>query len=176
MPEHRTQQANGAATHVFDILPNVSVHPGTGSVLWRKTSGIRTQPGKLRVPDAEQAQAVYRPLFEEVWGAGSFDIGFPRDPAEICATPGGAPVFHGSTTPLPLSANDRTRANIVYDHWAQSIDAYEQSAQVSAFSSKFDAFLAGKYKLTADEMAVFKLFDCEGKFNSCHLTGRGTHQ
>ena len=25
--------------------------------------------------------------------------------------------------------------------------------QVSAFSSKFDAFLAGKYKLTADEMA-----------------------
>ena len=152
---------------------------------------------QLRVPDAEQAQsppvdpvemgfpdtacvafrlsqAVYRPLFEQVWGAGSLDIGFPRDTAGICATPGEAAVFHGSATPVPLSAPDRTRANTIYDHWAQSIDAYEQSVQVSAFSSKFDAFLAGKYKLTADEMAGLKLFDGKGNCNSCHLDGRGT--
>jgi cytochrome c peroxidase len=45
---------------------------------------------------------------------------------------------------------------------------------VSAFSSKFDAFLAGKYKLTADEMAGFELFNGEGNCNSCHLDGRGT--
>ncbi len=151
----------------------------------------------LRIPDAEQAQsppvdtlemgfpdtaciafrlshAVYRPLFEEVWGKGSFDINFPHETARICATPGGAAVFGGSTTPIPLSATDRTRANTVYDHWAQSIDSYEQSVQVSAFSSKFDAFLAGKYKLTADEMAGFKLFDGKGNCNSCHLDGRGT--
>jgi cytochrome c peroxidase len=152
---------------------------------------------KLRVPDAEQAQsppvdpvemgfpdtaciafrlsqAVYRPLFEAVWGAGSLNIGFPHNTAEICATPGGAAVFHGSATPLPLDAADRTRANTVYDRWAQSIDSYEQSVQVSAFSSKFDAFLAGKYTLTADEMAGFKLFDGKGNCNSCHLDGRGT--
>ena len=152
---------------------------------------------KLRVPDAEQAQgppvdtqemglpdtaciafrlsqAVYRPLFEEVWGKGSFEISFPHETAQICATPGGAAVFGGSTTPIPLSAADRTRANTVYDRWAQSIDAYEQSAQVSAFSSKFDAFLAGKYRLTPEEMAGFKLFDGKGNCNSCHLDGRGT--
>ncbi len=152
---------------------------------------------KLRVPDADQAQGppvdhlemgfpdtacvafrlsqtVYRPLFEQVWGAGSFDIGFPHDTAEICATPGGAAAFHGSTTPVPLSATDRTRANTVYDRWAQSIDSYEQSVQVSAFSSKFDAFLAGKYTLTADEAAGLKLFDGKGNCNSCHLDGRGT--
>src|SRR6266849_6517712 len=151
----------------------------------------------LRNADAEQAQhppvdtqemgfpdtacvafrlshAVYRPLFEEVWGKGSFDINFPPNTEEICATPGGAAVFGGSATPMPLSASDRTRANTVYDHWAQSIDSYEQSVQVSAFSSKFDAFLAGKYKLTADEMAGFKLFDGKGNCNSCHLDGRGT--
>jgi len=46
--------------------------------------------------------------------------------------------------------------------------------QVSAFSSKFDAFLAGKYKLTADEMAGFQLFNGKGNCNSCHLDGRGT--
>jgi cytochrome c peroxidase len=151
----------------------------------------------LRVPDAEQAQgppvdtqemgfpdtacvafqlsqAVYRPLFEEVWGKGSLEINFPHETAQICATPGGAAVFGGSTTPIPLSATDRTRANTVYDRWAQSIDAYEQSAQVSTFSSKFDAFLAGKYKLTRAEMAGFKLFDGKGNCNSCHLDGRGT--
>lgn len=152
---------------------------------------------KLRIPDAEQAQgppvdtqemgfpdtaciafrlsqAVYRPLFEELWGEGSFDIKFPRETERICATPGGAAVFGGNTTPVPLSAADRTRVNTVYDRWAQSIDSYEQSVQVSAFSSKFDAFLAGKYKFTADEMAGYKLFDGKGNCNSCHLDGRGT--
>ena len=151
----------------------------------------------LRVPDAEQAQgppvdtqemgfpdtacvafrlaqAVYRPLFEEVWGKGSLDINFPHETEQICATPGGAAVFGGSTTPIPLSAADRTRANTVYDRWAQSIDSFEQSVQVSAFSSKFDAFLAGKYKLTPAEMAGFRLFDGRGNCNSCHLDGRGT--
>jgi cytochrome c peroxidase len=153
---------------------------------------------KLRVPDAEQAQgppvdrlemgfpdtacvsfrlsaAVYRPLFEEVWGKGSFDIKFPDKTEKICETPGGAAVFKGSTTPVPLSPEDRTRANEVYDHWAQSVDSFEQSVQVSAFSSKFDAFLAGKYTMTSDEMAGYKLFDGKGNCNSCHLDGRGTN-
>jgi len=152
---------------------------------------------RLRIPDAEQAQgppvdtqemalpdtvciafrlsqAVYRPLFEEVWGEGSFDIKFPREAEHICATPGGATVFGGNSTPVPLSTGDRTRANIVYDRWAQSLDSFEQSVQVSAFSSKFDAFLAGKYTLTPDEMEGFKLFNGKGNCNSCHLDGRGT--
>jgi cytochrome c peroxidase len=152
----------------------------------------------LRVPDAQQAQgppvdtqemglpdtacvafrlsrAVYKPLFEEVWGKGSFDIKFPPDIEEICETPGGAAVFGGSTTPVHLSPGDRSRANTVYDHWAQSIDSYEQSVQVSAFSSKFDAFLAGKYTMTADEMAGFQLFNGKGNCNSCHVDGRGTN-
>ena len=152
---------------------------------------------KLRVPDAEQAQgppvdtqemgfpdtaciafrlsqAAYRPLFEEIWGQGSLDIKFPRETERICATPGGAAVFGGNTTPIPLSPADRTRANVVYDRWAQSVDSFEQSIQVSAFSSKFDAFLAGNYKFTADEMAGFQLFNGKGNCNSCHLDGRGT--
>src|SRR5207244_13282641 len=120
------------------------------------------------------SQAVYRPLFEEVWGKGSFAISFPPNTAEICATPGGAAVFGGSDTPIALSPGDRTHANTVYDHWGQSIDAYEQSVQVSAFSSKFDAFLAGKYTFTANEMAGYKLFDGKGNCNSCHLDARST--
>jgi cytochrome c peroxidase len=152
---------------------------------------------KLRIPDAEQAQgppvdhlemgfsdtaciafrlsaAEYRPLFDEIWGEGSLDIEFPPDTEKTCNTPGGAAVFQGSATPVALSPEDRTRANTVYDRWAQSIDSFEQSIQVSAFSSKFDAFLGGKYKLTPDERAGYKLFNGKGNCNSCHLDGRGT--
>jgi cytochrome c peroxidase len=151
----------------------------------------------LRNPDAEQAQgppvdtqemgnpdtacitfklsrAQYRPLFELVWGKGSFDINFPPDTAQICATPGGAAVFGGDIQPVKLTAVDRVRSNEVYNHWGQSLDAYEQSVQVSAFSSKFDAFLAGKAKLTPTERAGYDLFRGKANCNSCHLDGRGT--
>jgi len=83
-------------------------------------------------------------------------------------------VFGGSATPVRLSPADRAKADNVYDHWGQSISFLERSAAVSAFSSKFDAFLAGKYTLSADEMAGYDLFRGKGNCNSCHLDGRGT--
>ena len=153
----------------------------------------------LRSADAEQAQhppvdtqemgnpdtacivyklskAIYRPLFEEIWGAGSFAIDFPEDAARVCATPGGAAIFGTNNTPLRLSTQDRLRSNEVYNHWAQSLDAYEQSVGVSAFSSKFDASLAPghPYTLTAKEKAGYELFRGKANCNSCHLDGTGT--
>src|ERR1035438_3325444 len=91
------------------------------------------------------SQAPYRPLFEQIWGSGSFDISWPPSTGTICATPAGASILGGGATPVPLSSGDRTRANQVYDHWGQSISSYEASSNVSAFSSKFDAFLKGNY-------------------------------
>ena len=164
----------------------------------------------LGSPDAEQAQhppvdtqehalpdtaciafrlttAVYRPLFETVWGAGSLNIAFPLNTETICDTPGGASIFGTSATPIALSPADRTIANNVFDHWGNSLDQYEASPDVSAFSSKFDAFLLaestatskggskkGTVTLTADEMAGLALFDGKGNCNSCHVDGRGT--
>jgi cytochrome c peroxidase len=151
----------------------------------------------LRSPDAQQAQgppvdtqemgfpdtacvayrlkqSVYRPLFELVWGAGSLDIHFPGNTEAICATPGGAAAFGGDTTPVRLNREGRLKANEAYNHWAQSISAYEQSVQVSSFTSKFDAMLAGTYTFTADEMAGYNLFKGKGNCNSCHVDGRGT--
>src|SRR5437660_10703815 len=86
----------------------------------------------LRSPDAQQSQgppvdtqemgfpdtacvafrlsrSVYRPLFELVWGRGSFNINFPPETQQICATPGGAAVFHGDVEPVNLSPPDRLR-------------------------------------------------------------------
>src|ERR1700686_895801 len=112
--------------------------------------------------------AVYKPFFEEIWG-DELDIKFPHDAKEICETPGGASVFGTDTMPIKLSPADRARANDVYDHWAQSLDQYEASPDVSAYSSKFDAFLAGGATLTADEMAGYNLFRGKANCNSCHL-------
>ncbi len=151
----------------------------------------------LQSPDAEQAQhppvdtgemgfpdtaclayrlwtAPYRSLFEEIWGRGSLDIHWPRDTEQICDTPGGAAVFNGNASPVRLTPEDRTRANGVFNHWGQSISFFEASPEVSAFSSKFDAYLAGKYKLTRDEQAGYDLFRGKGNCNSCHLDGRST--
>jgi cytochrome c peroxidase len=46
--------------------------------------------------------------------------------------------------------------------------------QVSAFSSKFDAYLHHDYTLTPTEQAGYDLFRGKANCNSCHLDGRGT--
>jgi cytochrome c peroxidase len=151
---------------------------------------------KLQAPDAEQAQfppvdplemgfpdtacigfrissASYLPLFMTVWG-DSFNINWPSNTASICATPNGAAVFNGNTQPILLSADDRTKATNIYDHWGQSLSFLERSTDVSPFTSKFDAYLAGKYTLTSVEMAGYNLFRGKANCNSCHLDGRST--
>src|SRR6267378_3344610 len=149
----------------------------------------------LQSPDAEQAQhppvdtqehglsdtacialrisqAVYRPLFELVWGV-DFDINWPSNVEQTCATPGGN---FPTATPIALSAVDRTKANNIYDHWGQSISFLEHTPDVSPFTSKYDAFLVGTpgVTLTADEMAGLQLFNGKGNCNSCHVDGRST--
>jgi cytochrome c peroxidase len=151
---------------------------------------------KLQSADAEQAQhppvdtgemgfpdtaciafrlqsAEYKVLFEEVWG-DSLDIRFPPNTKRICDTPGGAAKLGTSATPIVLTPEDRAQANSVYDHWGQSLSKFERALGLSAFSSKFDAYLAGSYTLSADEMAGYQLFHGKGNCNSCHLDGRST--
>jgi cytochrome c peroxidase len=64
-------------------------------------------PNEMGLPDTacitfRLSQAVYRPLFEEVWGAGSFAINFPSTTEQICDTPNGAAIFGTNTTPVNL--------------------------------------------------------------------------
>jgi cytochrome c peroxidase len=117
------------------------------------------------------SQSEYRPLFEQIWGTQAFAIRFPSDTDEICRTPGGAQVLGGNATPVKLSEADRGRSNTTFDQFALSITAYERSGAVSAFSSKFDAFLAGKAQLAATEMAGWELFRGKAVCNTCHLDG-----
>jgi cytochrome c peroxidase len=137
-------------------------------------------PNEMASPDTacivyKLSLAPYKSLFEEIWGAGSLSsITWPADVASICATPEGSAVFGSNTQPLALSPTDRTLATNDYDHWAESLSAFEHSLSISPFTSKFDAFLKGKYTMTSDEAAGYALFDGKGNCNSCHLDGRGT--
>ena len=59
--------------------------------------------------------------------------------------PRGGSIRHGNATPIALSPDDRTKANNIYNHWGQSISIYRTFADISPFTSKFDAFLKGNY-------------------------------
>ena len=72
--------------------------------------------------------------------------------------------------------DNRLLANRVFDNWGQSLDAYEKSKEVSPFTSKFDAFLAGTATLTATEMAGYNLFRGKAGCNTCQVDGRGSTQ
>ena len=117
--------------------------------------------------------AVYKSFFEKIWG-DILDIKFPHNTEDICETPGGAKAFGTDVTPIKLSPEDRAKANSVYDHWGQSISFFEDSPQVSPFTSKVDANINGLYTYTPDELAGAILFAGKGNCNSCHIDGQRT--
>jgi len=55
-----------------------------------------------------------------------------------------------------------------FDAVGLSVAAYEASAEVNAFTSKFDAWKAGMTSLTQEEVKGFALFVGKGKCGKCH--------
>jgi len=54
---------------------------------------------------------------------------------------------------------------------AQSTAGYEIAAEVTAFTSKFDAVLAEKAQFTTQERAGYDLFRGKARCNGCHRDG-----
>jgi cytochrome c peroxidase len=128
------------------------------------------------------SQRPYRNLFEEVLGPRAFDIHWPANIDELCSLPNNNPATRiGSEVPgpndtpwiVPLATADRVRAQQTFDLMARAIAAYEASPEVSPFSSKFDAFLAGKAKLNPAEMRGYVLFNGQARCNLCHVDPKG---
>src|ERR1700724_407716 len=118
-----------------------------GNPAAEQAQGPPTNPVEMGLPDIACAvyrasQRPYRVLFENVWGAQSFAIAWPGDVAEACDRPG--PATASRPLPVHLSPIDRGRAGTTFDQMAQSIAGYEASAEVTSFTSKFDAVLAKK--------------------------------
>jgi cytochrome c peroxidase len=55
----------------------------------------------------------------------------------------------------------------------RSIADYESSAEVNAFSSKYDAFLSGRAGLSAQELRGLQLFEGQGRCADCHPSRPG---
>src|SRR5215468_1704188 len=145
-----------------------------GNPAAEQAQGPPTNPVEMGLPDIACAvyrasQRPYRALFESVWGQQAFAIAWPGDVEQVCARPG--PPSAGDPTPVHLGALDRGRAGTTFDQMAQSIAGYEASAEVTAFTSKFDAVLAGKAQLTTQEQTGYDLFRGKGQCNACHRDG-----
>jgi cytochrome c peroxidase len=74
-----------------------------------------------------------------------------------------ADLFHAVCGSDSLSTNQK------YEVIGRAIAAYERSTEVSAFTSKYDAFLVGKARLTGQEMNGLKLFMGKAQCGNCHV-------
>jgi cytochrome c peroxidase len=62
-----------------------------------------------------------------------------------------------------------TDASAYYECIGRSIAAYERSAEVSQFTSKYDYWLKGQAKLTGQEQKGLELFNGKAKCANCHV-------
>ena len=145
-----------------------------GNPAAEQAQGPPTNPVEMGLPDIACAvyrasQRPYRALFESVWGKQAFAIEWPKDVEQVCDQPG--PPAANDTMPVHLSPLDRGLAGATFDQMAQSIAGYEASAEVTTFTSKFDAVLAGKAQLTPQEQMGYELFRGKAQCNNCHRDG-----
>ena len=180
-------------THAYAPLsPVLHYNPGQGDLVGGNFWDMRATGRRLGNPAAEQAQGPptnpvemglpdiacavyrasrrpYRALFESVWGPQAFAIAWPDDVEQVCNRPG--PPAAGESLPVHLSPLDRGRAGTSFDQMAQSIAGYEAAAEVTSFTSKFDAVLAKKAQFTPQEQQGYDLFRGKARCNECHRDG-----
>jgi cytochrome c peroxidase len=145
-----------------------------GNPAAEQAEGPPTNPVEMGLPDIacviyRASQRPYRALFESLWGPQAFVIAWPSDVEEVCNRPG--PPSAGEPLPVHLSPIDRGRVGTTFDQMAQSIAGYEASAEVTSFTSKFDAVLANKAQFTPQEQQGYDLFRGQGRCNECHRDG-----
>jgi cytochrome c peroxidase len=180
-------------THAYAPLsPVLHYNPGQGDLVggnfWdmratgrrlgnpaaEQAQGPPTNPVEMGLPDIacavyRAAQRPYRALFEAVWGRQAFAIQWPADVEQVCDQPGPPPAR--DPMPVHLTELDRGRAAATFDQMAQSIAGYEASAEVTTFTSKFDAVQAGKAQFAPQEQAGYELFRGKAQCNACHRDG-----
>jgi cytochrome c peroxidase len=185
----RKPQTHTYVTFAPALHYNSSQGDFVGGAFWdMRATGIR-----LNSPIADQAQgpplnpvemglsdsacmtyrvsrSPYRSLAEKVWGIQAFAIDWPDDVDSICSQPG--PATASDPYPVHLSAMGRGLSNRTFDQIAQAIATYEASAEVNAFSSKYDYVVSGKARFTRDEKAGYDLFRSSTTHcNECHRDG-----
>jgi cytochrome c peroxidase len=97
-------------------------------------------------------------------------------PADVVSRVCNGPYGEAFRTVAGAALCEPGRTADAYDFIGQAIAAFEGSPESNAFSSKFDAFLAGRARLTPQEQQGLALFRGKGKCAACHVldgSGRG---
>lgn len=76
-----------------------------------------------------------------------------------------APYFHEL---LELYGKTDNR-DTLYGYITDALSAYQRSQEVNRFSSKYDAYLEGKYQLSETEKKGLELFEGKGMCAECHI-------
>lgn len=118
---------------------------------------------KLGNPAADQAQGPFLAPPEQA-------LATPADVVERVCASSYADMFEAV---WGAEVCEAANVDAAYDAIALSIAAYEDSPEVNAFSSKYDAYLAGMAALTREERKGLSLFKGKGKCAKCHVLGKG---
>lgn len=149
-----------------DRKPPTAAYGGDSPLLFMDATGLwtggmfwdgRATGWRLGDPLAEQALGPFLNPMEQALGSASdvLTVVKASDYAGLFET-----VFGAGSLDYVLPA---------YDNVGRAIAAYERSAEVNPFTSKFDYWLNGKAKLTAQEQLGRAMFQGKGKCSLCHL-------
>ncbi len=132
-----------------------------------QAQGPFLNPAEQALPDSacvvyKVCTGAYAASFMEVYGADSCAIAWPAAVETLCVTEG---------VTLPLADPDRGRSDTAYDNIALAIASYEASAEVNAFSSKYDHQQTGPTQLGKQERRGLALFRGKAKCSRCHTLG-----
>src|SRR5262245_30245171 len=140
----------------------------------RAGSGTADQPGRdglarYRLRGVPRIAASLSAPVRSSLGSTGLCHSVAPDAEQVCNRPGPPPA--NDPMPVHISELDRGRAAATFDQMAQSIANYEVSAEVTTFTSKFDAVQAGNAQFTPAERLGYELFRGKAKCNNCHRDG-----
>ncbi|MEJ2216758.1 MAG: cytochrome c peroxidase [Gemmatimonadota bacterium] len=137
-----------------DLLGNPAADQALGPFL---------NPVEQALPDAicvlyRIATGSYADLWETVWVEDLRDLPYPTRLDKTCRSE--EPIEYDGELAVAVDRN--------YGRVGLSIEAYEASSEVNAFSSKYDAYLAGMAELTEEEALGLELFNGKANCAACH--------
>ncbi len=119
-------------------------------------------------PAADQAKAPFvNPLEHNLKDA--------RALCDLVATAPYSPLFQQVFPSVPQPLDCRGDLSGTVDRIALAIGAFEASAELNPFSSKYDLFLRGQARLTPVEAKGLELFNGKGKCAQCHPSDAGPY-
>jgi cytochrome c peroxidase len=133
---------------------------------------------RLNDPLAEQAQAPLLSTIEQALPhsacviqrvcAGPYAELYGRVSPGTCNIPALTSFSCREGQPVKLDAEARRQIATGFDVIAVALDKYEESEEVSAYTSKYDAWKSGKAQLSPQELEGLAAFSGKGKCTNCH--------